>query len=356
MKPLETDERINASSVSVRNYAIVFVEVMILCGLYGLLIGKCLMNDLPLRSIVLFTFAFLLFISAVITGIFALLRKNYLLGPVRRLSESARRVAAGDFSVRIPPQRQDGKIDEFEALYQDFNTMAEELGSTEMLKNDFVSNVSHELKTPISVIQNYATMLHDPGITEAERTEYTDAIRDASMRLSVLVSNILMLSRLENQKVPVRTKHYNLSEQLSRCALGFEAVWDERDIELDADLDLDIIIDNDESLLDIVWNNLLSNALKFTEPGGTVKLSAVRDGELALVRVKDTGCGMDEATTHHIFDKFYQGDTSHATAGNGLGLAMVKQILEMTGGEIQVCSAPGAGTTFTVSLPIADAN
>ena len=168
--------------------------------------------------------------------------------------------------------------------------------------------------------------------------------------MSVLITNILQMNRLENQKTLPKAKPYNLSEQLSRCVLGFEELWEEKKINIDVEIDRSIIVYNDEELLDIVWNNLLSNALKFTEPGGNMRIVVEKQDKLAIVTVEDTGCGIDDQSIRHIFDIFYQADTSHTTAGNGLGLALVKRIIVMVGGKIQVDSSPGIGTAFTVHL------
>lgn len=352
MKKDDLDPRINARDFSFGKYLLVFLVIILLCGSYALIFYSQQSMDSSGVYIFASMVMYLVVISILLTFVFAYFHKKYLSIPMHRLSQAARRVAGGDFSVRLTPQRKDGKIDEYEALYQDFNTMVEELASTEMLKTDFVSNVSHELKTPLAVIQNYATMLQNKNLTQAEYDEYTQTILDASKGLSEMVGNILMLSRLENQKIPIQKRPYNLSEQLSRCALGFETVWDEKDIELVADLDQNLLVEHDEGLMDIVWNNLLSNALKFTEPGGTITLTAQQQEGQAVVTVRDTGCGMDETTVRHIFDKFYQGDTSHKTKGNGLGLAMVKKILDLSVCTISVNSVPGEGTTFTVGLSL----
>ena len=352
MKKNALDPRINVKDFSLGKYLFVFLVIIVLCGSYALIFY----SQQNTNSSGVYIFAsmvmYLVVISILLTFVFAFFHKKFLSIPMHRLSQAARLVASGDFSVRLTPQRKDGMIDEYEALCMDFNTMVEELASTEMLKNDFVSNVSHELKTPLAVIQNYATMLQNRNLTQAEYEEYTQTILDASKGLSEMVGNILMLSRLENQKIPVQKRPYNLSEQLSRCALGFETVWEEKDIELDADLDQNLLIEHDEGLMDIVWNNLLSNALKFTDPCGTITLTAQQQEGQAVVAVSDTGCGMDEATVRHIFDKFYQGDTSHKTKGNGLGLAIVKKILDLSECTISVNSVPGEGTSVTVALPL----
>ena len=270
--------------------------------------------------------------------------------PLQMISAATKQVAAGDFSVRIDPIHGEDKEDYLDVMIRDLNAMIAELGSIETLKTDFVSNVSHELKTPISVIQNYAQLLQARDLSEEDRQEYTRAISDASIRLSALISNILRLNRLENQKLAPAAKEYDLSSQLTECILGFESIWEEKDVEIAPDIEDDIMICSDQELLSIVWNNLLSNAFKFTETGGTVAISLKDEDGYAVVSIKDTGCGMSPETAKHIFDKFYQGDTSHSTQGNGLGLALARRIMDITGGEISVESQPGEGSTFNVRL------
>ena len=270
--------------------------------------------------------------------------------PLQKISAATKQVAGGDFSVRVEPIHSEEKEDYLDLMIHDLNAMIAELGSIETLKTDFVSNVSHEIKTPISVIQNYARLLQSDGLSEEERADYAKTISDAAKRLNLLITNILRLNRLENQRLEAKKESFDLSAQLGQCVLGFESVWEERNIDLDVDMADGVTVRSDQELLALVWNNLLSNAFKFTEPGGTVGISLTADNDFATVRITDTGCGMDEKTRKHIFDKFYQGDTSRATQGNGLGLALVKRVLDLTGGEITVESAPGNGSTFAVRI------
>ena len=235
-------------------------------------------------------------------------------------------------------------------MIRDLNAMITELGSIETLKTDFVSNVSHEIKTPLAVIQNYSSLLNAENLTEQERREYAGAISAATIRLNILITNVLRLSRLENQQIRPKSEQFDLGGQLTECLLGFENIWEEKEIEIEPDIEDDVLITSDRELLSIVWNNLLSNAFKFTEEGGTISVSLRTEDETAVVSVKDTGCGMPPETVRHVFDKFYQGDTSHSIQGNGLGLALVKRIVDIVGGEIRVESEPGEGSTFTVKL------
>jgi light-regulated signal transduction histidine kinase (bacteriophytochrome) len=210
-----------------------------------------------------------------------------------------------------------GKKDFVEVMFDDFNTMAKELESIEMLKNDFIANVSHEIKTPLAVIQNYATTLQDDTLGPEERREYVKTIIASSQKLSALVSNILKLNKLENQKIEPAALPFDVSEQLRRCVLPFEELWERKNITIEATLD-EITVCYDESMLEIVWDNLISNAVKFTAPGGSISLTLKKLAGFAVVRISDSGCGMDEETQKHIFDKFYQGDSSHSREGNGI--------------------------------------
>lgn len=270
--------------------------------------------------------------------------------PVKRIKEGMNRMVAGDFSVRIPYLKGEDSSNEFDAIIKGFNEMAAELSGVETLRTDFISNVSHELKTPLSVIQNYATMLQSQTLTEEEKMEYAKSISEQTRKLSSLITNILKLNRLENQQIYPEKKKYNLTEQLCECLLTFERAWEEKDIEIEADMEEDVFVAQDAELLSLVWNNLFSNAIKFSEEKGVVGIRLKKENDMITVEVSDNGCGISSEVGSHIFEKFYQGDTSHATQGNGLGLALVKRVIDIIGGEIHVQSVLGEGTTFQVCL------
>jgi len=270
--------------------------------------------------------------------------------PLQRLANATNQVASGDFSVYVPTVHTADKMDYLDAMTVDFNKMVEDLGSIETLKTEFISNVSHELKTPIAVIQNNAELLRLSQLDEKQRTQ-ADAIYWATKRLTGLVSNILKLNKLEQQRILPDAQHYDVCAQLAECALAVEDVLEMKDIELEAEMEDTGIIFADPALMELVWNNLLSNAVKFTPKGGTITIAEAETESGIAISVKDTGCGMNEETRRHIFEKFYQGDTSHATAGNGLGLALAQRVLLLHGFAISVESAPGQGSCFTVTIP-----
>ncbi len=296
------------------------------------------------------TFVNVVFLSFVCTLIDWYRRRITVTMPVRRIIEAAKKMTEGDFSVRISHVHRADFEDGFNRIIDCFNTLAEELSGTETLRTDFIANVSHELKTPLAVMKNYALMLRNPGLEEAERIEYSREISAAADRLSGLISNVLKLNKLENQQLFPAASEYDLSEQLIECILNFEDIWEKKNIELETDIAEGIKITSDRELWSIVWNNLISNALKFTPEGGKVSVSLSRDSDSVVFSVEDSGCGISPETGSRIFDKFYQGDTSHATEGNGLGLALVKRIIDISGSEISVESEQGKGSRFSVVL------
>lgn len=277
-------------------------------------------------------------------------RKMAVERPVKIIVEAAEKLMQGDFSVRIKPLAKSRTVEGFNTIITCFNRLAEELSGVETLRTDFIANVSHEMKTPLAVMQNYGTLLQAPELSEEDRMAYAKTVTDGSRRLAELMTNILKLNRLENQQIYPQTREYDLSEQICACLLQFENVWERNDIEIETEIAEEVRLKGDEELLSLVWNNLFSNAFKFTEPGGKVTVTLSADAVYATVKVSDTGCGMSPQVGAHIFEKFYQGDTSHATSGNGLGLALVKRIIDITGGEISVSSTLGVGSTFTVRL------
>ena len=270
--------------------------------------------------------------------------------PLHKIMEGTQAISKGDFSVRIEQTHKSDKIDYVDAMIDNINKMVEELGSIETLKTDFISNVSHEMKTPIAAIKNFAQLLKNSDISSSEAKEYIEIIENASNRLSSLITNILKLNKLENQVIMPEFKEFDLCKNLTECILQFDSKLEEKDIDLEVDIEENALVLGDAELLDLVWNNLLSNAIKFTDVGGIIKIRQWKEDDRIKVSIADDGCGMSEETLAHIYDKFYQGDTSHSTEGNGLGLALVYRVLVLNKGKIEVESKEGEGTTFTVTL------
>lgn len=270
--------------------------------------------------------------------------------PMKRIQEALDKVVGGDFSTRIEYIKGPDSGNEFDEVITLLNHMIEDLSGVETLRTDFISNVSHELKTPMAVMQNYGTLLQGPDVSEEKRQEYGKAIVEQTKSLSILITNILKLNKLENQQIYPNTERFDVCEQLCECVLEHESVWEKKGIELETELEEEVYIEADKELLSLVWNNLMSNALKFTEAGGLITIRLYQDETYVYVQVQDTGCGMSPEVGQNIFKKFYQGDTSHATKGNGLGLALVKRVIDICKGEITVSSALGEGSTFTVRL------
>ena len=276
-------------------------------------------------------------------------RKIMVERPVRMITDAAQKIMNGNFSARVKHMPGSG-MEGFNQIGESINAMAEELSSVETLRTDFIANVSHEMKTPLAVIQNYGTLLQTPNLSEEKKLEYARAIADASRRLADMVTNILKLNRLENQQIYPHPTTFDLGEQLCESILQYESTWERKNIEIETDIADSVFVSADAELLALVWNNLFSNAFKFTGDGGKVMLTLAADETYATVKVTDTGCGMSAEVGAHIFEKFYQGDTSHATQGNGLGLPLVKRVMDIMQGEIGVESVVDVGTTFTVKI------
>lgn len=276
-------------------------------------------------------------------------RKIMVERPTKIITEATEKIMSGDFSVRIKPMQSSG-MEGFNQIAMAINQMAEELGSVETLRTDFIANVSHEMKTPLAVMQNYGTLLQAPDLSDEKRIEYAKGVTDGSRRMADMMTNILKLNRLENQQIYPQVSEFDLGEQLCECLLQYENVWEKANIEIETDIAEDVKVKADAELLGHVWNNLFSNAFKFTPAGGTVTVSLTATDHHAIVKVTDTGCGMTPEVGAHIFEKFYQGDTSHSVQGNGLGLALVKRVIDIMQGEIGVESAVGKGSTFTVRI------
>lgn len=354
---MKANKYIKAILKALSNYFVFFLLIAFVITCCTMLFVSTLTDTLNItlteenvQTAAKYTFANVALLSLILFA-FDLVRRKYTVDRhVKRITEAAEKIMQGDFSVRIKPMNKLAPDDTFADITNCFNKIAQELGSVETLRTDFIANVSHEMKTPLAVMQNYAALLQTPDLSEEKRLEYAKGVKDSARRMSDMMTNILKLNRLENQQIYPHNASYDLGEQLCECLLQFENVWEEKDIDIETDIEQDVRINADSELMMLVWNNLLSNAFKFTDKGGKVSVSLSATQSHATVTVKDTGVGMTAEVGKHIFEKFYQGDTSHSVQGNGLGLALVKRVIDIMHGEISVESAVGKGTAFTVKI------
>ena len=342
---------------AINNYVVFFLLVSFMVSCCMMLFVTVLADTMGLTftrenigTAAKLTFGNVLLITIFSGTIDYLRRKQMVDKPVKQILAAAEKIMQGDFSVRIEPVKEFAGETGFNQIIHCLNKMTAELAGTETLRTDFIANVSHELKTPLAVMGNYATMLQRPGIPEEEKNEYAKAISDSARRLALLITNILKLNKLENQQIFPQLDEYDLGEQLCESLLQFEEAWAHKNLNIETDIQEDVRIRSDAELLSLVWNNLISNAVKFTPEDGTIGVTLKTEGDLVVVSVSDTGCGIAPETGKHIFEKFYQGDTSHATQGNGLGLALVKRVVDIFGGEISIQSVYGQGSIFTVKF------
>ncbi|MDX6152698.1 HAMP domain-containing sensor histidine kinase [Marinococcus sp. PL1-022] len=290
----------------------------------------------------------LVFISLLMSLVDSL-RRKYTIGlPVKKILNALDKMSKGNFEIFISPIHTK-RVNEFDEIIDGINRMTEELAKLETLRTDVISNVSHEIKTPLAIIQNYATLQQSSALSEAERIRNAQTIVDATNRLSRMITNILKLNKLENQEIYPTAEEYNLSEQLRCNVLYFEESLTEKNITVETEIENSFIA-CDKDLLDIVWSNLISNAIKFTNYGGVITVSLYDQRNSIEVLIKDTGSGIDHETGKHIFEKFYQGNHNSIHQGNGLGLAMVKKVIDILKGDINVTSEVGVGTTFKVKI------
>lgn len=287
--------------------------------------------------------------SLLLGGTVALFVGKRIIVPIQTIGSAFNELSRGNFTVKVP---ENGRVAEIREMAQQFNAMVFDLSHIETLRSDFVVNVSHEFKTPIAAIEGYATLLQTPSLSAAQHEHYVEKILENSRKLTALSSNILLLSRLENRQTVPQYREYRLDEQIRKAILGLETRWTEKTIEWDIDLPPQLYCGCEE-LLAQVWSNLLDNAIKHSPAGSTIHVTLEKKETALAVRIADHGDGMSLEVQKHIFEKFYQGDSSRKTEGNGLGLALVKRILDLCLGTVEVESAPGAGAAFTVTLPLA---
>lgn len=289
--------------------------------------------------------------SIIIGTMLAFIVGNMVLKPLSELIKATKRVMDGDYSVRMEMGWVERRtIRELRDLISDFNEMVEELENTEMFRKDFINNFSHEFKTPLVSIRGFAQQLYEGGVTAEQQREFSRIILDETEYLSELSRNTLLMTNLDNKDIVTEKVEFRLDEQLRSCMLRLEPYWSDKDIELDMEQLDEVSLYWNEGLLAHVWNNLFDNAVKFTPRGGSIRVACKRDGGAVVVTVSDSGCGISADALPHIFEKFFQADSSHATKGNGLGLPLVKRIVELCGGTVEVSSEVGKGTEFVVRL------
>ena len=341
----------NAFASRLRNFVVEFLSVFSIVALNGSLLFSVLLTTInkgfDKSTVALAGALYLLFGCTVSTGLIYFVKGRVYHNKIKVFYDTASKVAKGDFNVRVPVYFDKPKS-EMDYLAVNFNKMLTEISSLENMRNNFVADVSHEIKTPLSVIQGYADLLQNQDLSVEKRSEYTFLLSKAITSLTNLVTNILKLNKIENQGI-IQKEKFSLDEQIRNCILSFEDKIEEKNIKINVDLD-EVTLKSDRALLEIVWNNLISNALKYTSYGGTVSIDLKKDKNSVIVRVADDGCGISREMQKHIFDKFYQGDASHSQEGNGLGLALVKQVVNMLDYKIEVESVLGRGSEFKVVI------
>lgn len=347
MKTRETFETIrnqrnNKFSLRVRMVFMVSAEILA-CVVISYGLSAVLNNIFHIKAPVLpEIIGTSLLIGILVTGFMS----KWFFDPIKKLTKAMEQVADGDFSVRLETKSSSKEIKE---IYSGFNLMANELSKTEILQSDFVSNVSHEFKTPINAIEGYSTLLQDNDNLSGEQRQYVDKILFNTRRLSTLLGSILLLSKIENQSIPVNQVKYRLDEQIRQSIVALEPAWSKKEIEFDVEMDR-VEYTGNEQMMHHVWDNLIGNAIKFNPECGMVRIRLNEQSGRVTFTVEDSGPGISEEAKRHIFDKFYQADSSHKEEGNGLGLALVKKILAVSGGEISVENISGGGCRFTVIL------
>lgn len=350
MKPHQIYQKIRgqrSKKISLRWQLTLFVSSeLVACVLLALGLYYLLKDVIPIKPSMLL-FIVLIVVSLAIGALITSFVAKYFFDPIRKLSNKMDQVASGDFTVRLDDRSPSNEIME---VYSGFNMMVSQLQATEILQSDFVSNVSHEFKTPINAIQGYSTLLQSCDSLSQDQQKYLDKILFNTQRLSHLVDSVLLLSKIENQTIPAKSNQYRLDEQIRQSIVALEPLWAKQETIFDIDLEC-IDYTGNEMLMHHVWNNLISNAIKFSPKSSTVAIRLIKDGKKAIFTIDNIGEPLSEDVIRHLFDKFYQADSSHKAEGNGLGLALVKRILDFSEDEITAENIPG-GCRFTVTLKL----
>ncbi len=289
-------------------------------------------------------------VSIVIGILFSKYISRSFIQAIEKISEATIQVSEGNFEIHL---EEENMIEEIEIMSRHFNLMVKELQKIDTLSHEFINNISHEFKTPVSAIEGYASLLQNPNLDKDKRDKYTKRIVYNTKRLTTLTSNILELSKLDNDKLKTKKTKFQLDEQIREVILSLETQWEEKNIDLLVDLE-DVMYLGNENLIVLVWENLISNAIKFVELNGLIDIKLLTDSEHIIVTVEDDGEGIKN--TDRIFERFYQEERAHSTPGNGLGLALVHKIVTLENGTIQVESQKNLGTRFTIKLKKGDLN
>lgn len=336
-------DKLTISQIFALIMAVIITASMVLTFLIIYILLR--VTESPLTGVITSSM-FIAIVSIVVGTLLSSYVSKKMLRPILNINDAAKKVAKGDFTVRL---EEASIANEIREIAENFNLMLRELSNTETLRNDFVSNVSHEFKTPLSVIEGYAMLLQDETLTKEEERKYVSTILENTGRLTELTQSILSLSQIENQEIILQKERFQLDEQIRRVLLDFETIWENKNLTIDLNMD-ETYIYGSQSLLARVWSNLIDNAIKFSDQNGMLSIECSEDGDNIVVIVKDTGIGMDEVVMKHAFDKFYQGERSHHVKGSGLGLALVHRIVTLCGGTVSMHSEKGKGTAVIVML------
>ncbi len=351
---MKHEERKQRLALTIWLAAVTFVFMMV-SALISALIGYILVRTGIITIIdntLLASYKLIILMTAnslVIGGIISALASRYPLKPVNKIVSQMNRLASGDFKARLEMGKYASKHSTIKEITTSFNKMAEELENTEMLRQDFINNFSHEFKTPIVSIAGFAKLLKRGNLTEEQKAEYIAIIEEESIRLSEMATNVLNMTKIENQAILTEITEFNLSEQIRNSVLLLEGKWAKKNIEFSMDFG-EYYIQGNEDMVKHIWLNLIDNAIKFSEDYSTVELKISDKGDSFSVSVANTGITIPNEIQGRIFNKFYQGDESHSSEGNGIGLALVKSITKLHKGDITVQSENNR-TVFTVSLP-----
>jgi len=347
MKDPKLQKRKEKRKVGFRGYFTIFVSAILCLAVIGGSFLERLTNEWISKNLNIPEFVVVIIFSLVIGAISAWFVVKFALLPIKRIQDAMNEVSEGNLDIAV---NEDSRFDEIEDINHAFNIMVKELRSTSIIQKDFIANVSHEFKTPLTAIEGYTTMLQDDGLTKDEKQEYMEKILFNTHRMNDLVTNILLISKLENQGIPKKEEEFSIDEQIRKAILATEIKWTKKNIEFDVDLDSVKYVGN-ANLIEHVWSNLLDNAIKFSPIEGKITLQLKKQNDCISFFVSDQGEGIKEEAKLQLFDKFYQGDTSHKQEGNGLGLALVKRIVDMYGGEVEVHNLETKGCQFIVRLP-----